>query len=359
MFSSPRHRSSTLKPVKPLPARLNIVAPPSPQSPLFFTPRPTSSASGQFTPVSAPLAPRPASPAPTHKDTHSIAPTHHTGGFRAHLAHLLPRHAAFTVTLTLHQLNNVPLVHGEFGLQWKIKGVTSHSGNGILDKVKVRKAKGKVCEQTGTGASAADPGPSMAKGSDTDNASLFDGASASDAHSITNTSSTHSPSNDHAHSTGGSAHGHTTRTQPVPIPAVVVVSANHVSSPQMACSVSGTSTIASVDSASSASLHANGRYVHNPPNYLSADWSRQGPAHVTETTPSNANTTPQLQAQKPHYSPAKGITPYVKLEEHSVVWEKTLKFVVQMSVGRDNGELADCLAKFVVMQVALLSFVAF
>lgn len=275
MTDSARHRSSTIKPAR-------IIIPPS--SPLPSTPRPTS---------------------PT--------PTQHTGRIRAHLAHLLPRHAAFTLTLTLHQLHNVPLVHGEFGLKWKIKGVTSHSGNGILDKVKARKAKAKLDEP-----------PSIAKGSDTDNASLFDAASASDAHSVAN-SSLH----DHA----------TSRTQPVSIPAVVV-SANHPSPPSVARSFSGTSSIASVGSASSSA--SVGRFIHNPPGYLSPDWSRHS-AHDTETGDSSTKL----------YSPAKGITSFVKLKEHSVVWEKTLKFVIQMSVGRDNGELGDCLAKFIVMQVPL------
>lgn len=61
---------------------------------------------------------------------------------------------------------------------------------------------------------------------------------------------------------------------------------------------------------------------------------------------------PQTPAKFNH-SPAKGITPYVELREHNVVWERTLKFMVQMSVGRDHDELGDCLAKFVVMQVDL------
>ena len=309
MTDTARHRSSTLKPLKPPPARLAIPPrAPSPQSPQFCTPRPP-----------------------------------HTGGIRAHLAHLLPRHAAFTLTLTLHQLHNVPLVHGEFGLEWKLKGVTSHSGTGILDKVKARKAK------------ATRSTPSIAKGSDTDNASLFDAASASDAHSVANSSSAHAPSSDHASSTSGSAHGHPTGTQPMPIPAVVV-SVNHPSPPSIARSISGTPSITSLSSASSMSSASNGRFTHNPPGYLSPDWSRQGqsqsstPAHDTVALPSGDTIQPST---KLHYSPAKGTTPFVKLKEHSVVWEKTLKLVVQMSVARDNGELGDCLAKFVVMQVAL------
>ena len=55
------------------------------------------------------------------------------------------------------------------------------------------------------------------------------------------------------------------------------------------------------------------------------------------------------------YSPAKGITSFIKLKGHSVIWEQTLKFVVQMSVGRDNDKLGDCLAKLVIIQVCFLS----
>ncbi|KAF8452481.1 N-terminal C2 in EEIG1 and EHBP1 proteins-domain-containing protein [Boletus edulis BED1] len=240
-----------------------------------------------------------------------------TSGIRAHLAHLLPRHTAFTLTLTLHQLHNVPLVHGEFALEWKIKGVTSHSGNGILDKVKARKATAKLYHPS--------PPAPIAKGSDTDNASLFDAASTSS-----------SSANDHA-----SAHSHMTRTHPVPIPAVVV-SATHPSPPSMARSVSGVSSIASVGSVSSSPSHA--RFIHDPPGCLSADWSRHQSLADTETLFNGDTST------KVHYSPAKGATPFVKLKEHSVVWGKTLKFVVQMSVSRDNAELGDCLAKLVVMQ---------
>lgn len=341
MPDSPRHRSSTLRPIKQPPARLNLV-PDAPSSKL----RPTTPSHAKLTPLSHPT-PRPASPTPTN-------PSQHTGGIRAHFAHLLPRHAVFTVTLTLHQLHNVPLVHGEFGLRWKIKGVTSHSGTSILDKVKARKTHGKSCERSRSGASAGPPS-SVAHRSDTDNASLFDAASVSDAHSIANSSSAHSHSNDHLTATNGSTQVHTTHTQPVPIPAVVV-SANHPSS--VVRSVSGTS-FASMSSASSMSpASLNGR-IHST-GFLSADWSRQ--AHTQSSTfaydsetlflPHHDDAThyPQTPA-KFHYSPAKGITPFVKLKEHNVVWEKTLKFLVQMSVSRESGELGDCLAKFIVMQV--------
>lgn len=278
MTDSARHRSATLKPVP------RLAIPPRPPSPLF-TPK----------------------------------PAHHSG-FRAHLAHLLPRHAAFTVTLTIHQLHNVPLVHGEFGLRWKIKGVTSNAGNGILDRVKARKAKAKLCDRSHSGTT-------IAKSSDTDSASLLDAPS--DAQSAPN---------GHANSPSPHPQRPTMHAHPLPIPAVIV-STNHPSPPSMARSTSYTSSIASASSASSLSSASNGHPAHNPPGYLSADWSRDT-------------------ATKLHYSPAKGITPFVKLKEHSVVWEKALKFVVEMSVGRDNDELGDCLAKLIVMQVALLSFLS-
>ncbi|KAG9313789.1 hypothetical protein JVU11DRAFT_6149 [Chiua virens] len=349
MTEPPRHRSSTLKPTRQPPARLNLpLRPPSPhnQSPQFVTARPPTPSRGKFAPFTA----RPASPTPTNN-----APPnqHHHGGFRAHLAHLLPRHAAFTVTLTIHQLHNVPLVHGEFGLKWKIKGVTSHSGNGILDKVKARKEKGKLNERT----RPPEPPTTILKSSESDNASLFDAASVSDAHSVANSSSMHSLSNDH--SSGGQT-SHVTLIQQVPIPAVVV-SANHHPPPPVIRSASGTTSITSMSSTSStssASPHLNGLF-HNPLGYLSADWSRQGSGqssvatHDTETpsTPLISDTTHHPQtAAKLGYSPAKGMTSFVKLKEHNVAWEKTLKFIVQMSVGRDNRELGDCLAKFVVMQ---------
>ncbi|KAJ7635300.1 N-terminal C2 in EEIG1 and EHBP1 proteins-domain-containing protein [Roridomyces roridus] len=46
------------------------------------------------------------------------------GKLRAHLAHLLPRHARFNVRITIHQLASVPLLGGEFGCRWRFKNTT-------------------------------------------------------------------------------------------------------------------------------------------------------------------------------------------------------------------------------------------
>ncbi|KIJ16371.1 hypothetical protein PAXINDRAFT_98843 [Paxillus involutus ATCC 200175] len=441
--SSPRHRSSTLK---PLPARLNIVphppthphlqtpnpsltsvvsardrkghrndrpsspTPPSPaspqrphspvpraKSPTLLSPRPDTPGSHFYTPgfnSSHPTA-RPPSPTPIHAAHPQSSPTpvtpSHPTGLRAHFAHLLPRHAVFLVRLTVHQLHNVPLVHGEFGVRWKVKGVTSPSGGGILGKVK-GKSKAKTKVNNGHGASPTPVGSGkgkekengmetmMTRESDTDNASLLDGASASisDTHSIANSSSTHSHSYDYAHSTTGSVQGHaTTRAHPLTIPSVVISANSPLASPSgpplTARSVSGTASITSVSStssASSASYHANGQNYNPPAHYLSADWLPQGPTQ----SPTSAHFDTQTQSSHPHthdhahanmkyqapslsqtppkagYSSAKGNTQFVQLKDHNVIWEQTLDFAVQLSVGREKSELGDCLAKFVIMQ---------
>ncbi|KIJ63609.1 hypothetical protein HYDPIDRAFT_41015 [Hydnomerulius pinastri MD-312] len=512
--SSLRHRSSTLKPPKKTPARLNLAPhpnahvhlqtpnpslssvisgmgierPPSPRppspapparphspiprvkSPTLLSPRPGTPSFPSSHVTARPSSPTPVHPSHPHPQPSPapITPSQPTG-IRAHFAHLLPRHAVFLVRLTVHQLHNVPLVHGEFGVRWKVKGVTSPStGGGILGKVKGRsKGRGRGgANGCGTPVRAdsemgkeAENGNERGKDTmgtresdrDTDNTSLLDGASASvsDAYSIANSSSTHSHSYEYAHSAngslnghhqngngGGSSQGHGGRTHPLSIPSVVI-SANSpitppsAAAPQTARSVSGAPSLASVSSTSSTSSYSvpspsyaahvcsvnghgpstNGHptscsyCVHPnftpPAHYLSADWLPQGPTqsptltqfdiqvpsphphphshphnhshshqphphphtpnhphhhhHHHPHTPNHTNsTTPTLSlsqtAPVSGYSPAKGHTPFVKLKDHNVPWEQTLDFVVQMGIGRENGELGECGAKLVVMQ---------
>ncbi|KAF7366881.1 C2 NT-type domain-containing protein [Mycena sanguinolenta] len=52
---------------------------------------------------------------------------------RAHLLHLVPRHALFYVTIQIHQLASVPLVRGEFSVKWKWKNTRK-----VKDKDKER-----------------------------------------------------------------------------------------------------------------------------------------------------------------------------------------------------------------------------
>jgi hypothetical protein len=70
-------------------------------------------------------------------------------GLRAQLHHILPRHTYFHVHVLIHQVTNVPLVSGDFGVRWKFKNVHSPP-RGLLDIVKLKssskKGKGKARE---------------------------------------------------------------------------------------------------------------------------------------------------------------------------------------------------------------------
>lgn len=296
-----RHRSSTLKPPK-RPLRPQI--PPTPTTP----PHPT--------------------------------------GLRAHFAQLLPRHAVFLARISVHELNNVPLVRGEFGVRWKVKGV-KHSG-----KVKGKaKAKGKPPT----------PGSSKGKGrereSDIDNASLIDvSTSISDTHSIAASSSTHSHSHEHASlgSARGRPTGPRTQTYPLNIPTLVISSNSSAPAPVISRNVSGTSIISSALSSASHSTHPN---LCLPAHYLSVEWYPQFQAY--SSTPSLASQgSPQSHALSladtpppDGYTPAKGQTPFVGLKDHNVLWDQTLDFIVQMGLARETGELDECPVTLIVMQV--------
>jgi len=52
------------------------------------------------------------------------------------------------------------------------------------------------------------------------------------------------------------------------------------------------------------------------------------------------------------------MTPYLKLQDHNVVWEHTLNVVVRMDVDRDTGDLLPNELKLVVMQVCRLLYLA-
>lgn len=260
---------------------------------------------------------RPPSPAkaksPTRPHLRPASPTAHSSGFRAQLAHLLPRHAIFLLRLTIHQLSSVPFVNGEFEVRWKFKGVTS--GGGLLGKVK---GKGKAIGTNGNASSAKGKEKEKPHESEMDTANvdaIANAVDASDVQSISNSNSSHS-------------HDPT-------IPSVIV-SANTPISPG---STSNTRTV-STPSTSSSSPHS--RPQHVPPQYLSADWLPQ--STPPDPTPSLAKSPPAA------YSPAKGHTLFEQLKDHTVEWEQTLDVMVQMGIGRETNELGDCEAKFVVMQ---------
>lgn len=287
-----RHRSSTLKPLHDDPAPVQPHPPPVARSKSSQTP----------------AAPAPA-PIPSTPRT----------GLRAHLAQLLPRHAVFRARITLHQLNNVPLVRGEFAVRWHVRGVV---GRGFLSKVKVRSNGGRP--------NASHPSHS-AKGKepDVDTASLV-GPSISDTHSVTASSSTHS----YDHASSASSHASVAAHRPPVVPALVVSPGSSTSSvvpPLASRSVSGTS------------LSAASPREPLPQRYLSMDWFPH-PHPVHDPPPSRLPLPPE------QYSPAKSRTPFVSLKDHNVVWQQPLDFLVQMAIRRESGELLSSPASFVVMQ---------
>ncbi|KAG2133697.1 N-terminal C2 in EEIG1 and EHBP1 proteins-domain-containing protein [Suillus clintonianus] len=292
LLSQCRDRSSTLTTLRPAK---------KPYPKLHLSPF-TASQHGKRPHTSDGRAKSPTRPAHSHGHASpaSPTPTVHPSGFRAQLAHLLPRHAVFLLRLTIHELSNVPLVHGEFEVRWKFKGVTS--GGGLLGKVKGRgKAMGSTTPNGGANSAKGKEKEKPHEG-EMDAAGAVD---ASDAHSVANSNSTHS--------------------HDAPIPSVIV-SANTLISP-------GTS---------SASPHSRLHNVNVPPQYLSADWLPQ--TAPPDPTPSLAKSPPTA------YSPAKGHTAFEQLRDHGVEWEQTLDIMVQMGIGRETNELGGCEAKFIVMQ---------
>jgi len=81
-----------------------------------------------------------------------VPPSTPTPGIRAHLGHLLPRHALFRAKIVIHQISSVPFVGGEFGVRWKFKGVQAPNGqkHGLFkSRSRSRMDKGKGREDAG------------------------------------------------------------------------------------------------------------------------------------------------------------------------------------------------------------------
>jgi hypothetical protein len=189
----------------------------------------------------------------------------------------------------------VPLVKGEFGVRWKFKKVKSRKECG---KDKHDKGKGKAYDNH----------------IDTDDEEEHDHADV-DQRSLDG-------SLDDSHS----AYGH------LPVPSVVISNGQH------------RSTSAPSTRPASPSPYSQ---------YLSSDWLPQ-----SYLTPSNSHSTHpdsllSLSSTTPRdaYAHARGMTPYLKLQDHSVIWEYALNVVVQMDVNRDTMDLLPNELKLVVTQV--------
>ena len=57
----------------------------------------------------------------------AISAHNHSNGLLNTLHHFLPRHAQFNVCVQIHQIDNIPLTQGEFAVRWRLKNVVNHA----------------------------------------------------------------------------------------------------------------------------------------------------------------------------------------------------------------------------------------
>ncbi|KAJ8083357.1 hypothetical protein PM082_009229 [Marasmius tenuissimus] len=228
-------------------------------------------------------------------------------GFRAHLQHLLPRHAVFHVRVQIHQISSVPLVHGQFGVRWKFRRVKSSAGSPVtLDKLTTRKSD----VQAGSASSKRDwKGKGKAAAVDEDGSlDSGDNSLASSFVSIYDQ-----------------------------IPSVVVSRTGE--------SASTNSSVQSTPLLSTTASHESSRASFAS---TSSNGSHEQPSSIPATTESSPKS--QSKTTKPTYSPARGITPYYKLTDHAVTWEHTLNVLVKMDIDRETSALESNVLKLSVMQ---------
>ncbi|KAK7053011.1 hypothetical protein VNI00_004332 [Paramarasmius palmivorus] len=230
--------------------------------------------------------------------THHHHAEPHTHGLRAHLHHLLPRHALFHVHVQIHQISSVPLVHGQFGVRWKFRRVKSSAGAPVPKrKTKDVKGKGKVVDDNGSiGSAEASLASSMVSMSD---------------------SYQQIPSVVISGEKSPSPHIHSMPTLPILTPTT-----SQDSSRTSLSQPSSTSSVAITPTSS----------VSPPATEQSSP---------TSSTNGSTNAT---------YSPGRGHTPFYKLTDHAVKWEHSLNVLVKMDIDRETSELQPNELKLVVMQ---------
>lgn len=218
-----------------------------------------------------------------------------TPGLRSHIGHLLPRHTYFRARILIHQIQSVPFMSGEFGVRWKLKSVhtpTTHK-QGLFDRVmggsekKGWADKGKAREEVG--AASWPPTPT-----------------------------------EDGRSSGGWRRKAATAPLPTPM--------------QGAPSVSSRSSI-------------TGHSQH-----LSADWpsstNTSGFSSNSTTTlgPTSTDSSNTLLTLTPSTTLARGMTPFLKLKDHSVTWSSMLDPLLKLDIDRETSQVLPCPVKLVVMQ---------
>jgi hypothetical protein len=245
----------------------------------------------------------------TAPSTPGTAHAAQVSGLRAQLRHLLPKHALFHVRINIHELSSVPLVHGEFCLRWKFKHVHSvpASSASLLGMVSGRsKAKEKEKDDSETEGSQTEGGASPTSAETSPEA----------PNDLTDDDKKHIPSfiiSNHQH------HDFTSFSKSPPNSSLGIMSPE----------------------------------IFSP---LPSDWLQPPRTPLASSSPSRAATpiSLSLSASTPadSYAAARGMTEYVKLKDHNVIWEHKVDVVVRMDVERDTTDLLQNEVKFTVMQVS-------
>ena len=236
----------------------------------------------------------------------------HPAGIRAQIGHLLPRHANFRARVQIHQISSVPFVSGEFAVRWKFKGVQSCSATkkkGLLGRVK---AKSKVND----------------KGKEREfDAELISPMTANyDVFPITpilvhpeasaEWPPSRPPPTDHSTSLSSTD----ANTSP------------HIPSSKSSLTVSSQPTLHWADSSSSSHI----------------DLATANTSHVTMTPDSTLLQDPlAVPISSTH---RRGMTPFLKLIDHSVIWSHTLDTLLKFDIDRESSQIHRHPLKLVVMQ---------
>lgn len=226
-----------------------------------------------------------------------------TNGLRAQLNHLLPRHTFFRARIHIHQIANIPLVSGEFGVKWKFKNVHTPSGNkqgGILGIAKSKSAKGKGKEENDDDD---DGGDSNSQGSGEQPSQLL-----------------------------------SADWRPPSTPSSTAFSASSTSSRTAVSSAASTLTASSRSSSSSAP------YSQVSSTAFSGSTASSGLSSSSTGTNTPSNPLPGSNTA------ARGQTAFLPLKDHNVTWDHTLDVLLRMDVERDTLNLLSSPLTLTVLQ---------
>ncbi|KAF9477644.1 hypothetical protein BDN70DRAFT_880906 [Pholiota conissans] len=232
-------------------------------------------------------------------------PVPSTPGIRAHLGHLLPRHTYFRAKILIHQISSVPFVSGEFGVRWKFKNVHTLAVHkqGILDRVmgngekKSQSDKGKAREDSGEMGWLRE---------------------------MLSPTTVEPPEDGYVGSSGRRQKG--------------------AAAPQ--------GIISSVSSRSSKTKHsqnlsADSSGINTLSALSTATDSTAGATTILNDTSGTLSNIPSLPIST---TPVRGMTPFLKLKEHSITWSQQLDPILKLDIDRETLQVQPCPLKLVVMQ---------